>query len=343
MRNSTLRPRFMRRGLIGVTAALAAAALALTGCSSSGGGAEPTSSAGSEAEEQGPIPITVARGQVNIENSIIAEEQGFFEEVGLDITQAVSQGAAPTNSAIISGEFDVALTDAISAVRAISEGMPIVVVSGQKYASPDHPLESGVLLPPGSTVTDWADLEGKKVGIPDLGGLPQLTVMQAMRDNGLDPDSIEFVALPLPALAEAAAKGEVDAIFVFSVFYFGAVSNGFTPLGTGVSEFLPNSPQSVWIASRDFAEKNPVALERFREALQMANDYADANPDAVRAVYHENTELPVEFIDNVMVLAPLSIELPKDGWDLLIEVMVENGELPKALGYDEIVWEGARS
>ncbi|UOR01871.1 ABC transporter substrate-binding protein [Leucobacter allii] len=331
------RPRPSRRGLTGALALAAAAVLALGGCTASG----VSSDAGAEGSD-GPVSLTVARGQVNIENSLIADEQGFFEDEGLDVALEVSQGAAATNSAVISGEFDIALTDAIAATRAISEGMPIVVVSGQKYADPEHPLESGVLLPPGSPVTDWADLEGKKVGIPDLGGLPQLTVLRAMEENGLDADSVEFVALPLPALAEAAAKGEVDAIFVFSVFYFTATANGFTPLGTGVSEFLPDSPQSVWIASRQFAEENPETIERFRAALDAANAFGVENEDAVRAVYHENTEMPAEFIDNVMVLAPLSTELPQDGWELLIDVMVDNGELPEALEYDEIVWEGAR-
>lgn len=103
----------------------------------------------------------------------------------------------------------------------------------------------------------------------------------------------------------------------------------------------PDTQGSVWIASRDYAENNAEALDRFREALNTANEFGAANGDAVRAVYHENTELPAPFIDNVMVLAPLSVDLPQKGWDLLVKVMVENNELPAAISYDEIVWEGA--
>lgn len=325
-----------RRRVAAAVAGLAAAALILTGCSSGGGTAPATPET-----PEGPIAMTVARGQVNIENSIIAQEQGFFKDAGLEVTLEVSQGASATNSAVISGEFDVALTDATSASRAIAEGMPITVVSGQKYASPDHPVESGVLLPPGSPITGWKDLQGKKVGIPDLGGLPQLTVMQAMTENGLDPKSVEFVALPLPALAETAAKGEVAAIFVFSIFYAGPLGKGFTPLGTGVAEFLPNAPQSVWIASTEYVQKNGAAVEKFRKALDQANTFIKTNPDAVRKVYEENTQLPPAYIAN-MTIVPLSIELPRDGWELLLKVMKETGELSKALTYDEVVWEGAR-
>src|SRR5699024_5684287 len=151
-------------------------------------------------------------------------------------------------------------------------------------------------------------------------------------------------ALPisLPALAEAAATGEVDAVFLFSAFYFGAQSNGFTPLGTGVGEFLPNSPQSVWIASQEYAANNVEALERFREVLDTANALVEEDEETVRNIYHENTELPADFIDNVMVLAPLSSDLPQDGWERLVDVMVTHNELPEPLAYDEIVWDGAR-
>src|SRR5699024_9067578 len=326
------------KNLLQAAAAFSISALLLTGCSAS---ADNDAGATSETEE-GPISMTVARGQVNIENTILAEENGIFEDAGIIVDPQVSQGATATNSAVISGEFDVALTDATSATRAISEGMPITVVAGQKHADPEHPLESGVLLPPDSPISDWSDLEGKKVGIPDLGGLPQLTVQQAMTDQGLDPESVEFVALPLPALAEAAATGEVDAVFLFSAFYFGAQSNGFTPLGTGVGEFLPNSPQSVWIASQEYAANNVEALERFREVLDTANALVEEDEETVRNIYHENTELPADFIDNVMVLAPLSSDLPQDGWERLVDVMVTHNELPEPLAYDEIVWDGAR-
>lgn len=327
--NSTHQPRLSRRGLIAPASLVAVTVFALAGCSG--------------ASDAGTSSLDISRGQVNIENSIIAEQEGFFEDEGLDIEQHVSQGAAATNSAVISGEFDIALTEGTSAVRAISEGMPITIVAGQKHAGADHPHESGVLLPPDSPIESWSDLEGAKVGIPELGGLPYLTVVQAMVQNGLDAESIEFVPLPLPALAEAAANGEVDAIFVFSAFFANAISEGFEPLGTGVVEFLPDAPQSVWIARQDFAESNPETLEQFRAAIDTANQYGDANRDAVLDVYHEYTELPAEYIDNVMEIAPLSTDFPVEGLQLLIDVMSETGELADDVTVEDVAWEGAIS
>lgn len=338
-RKATRSGKYMARA----AAVLSIAALALTGCSSGTAPAEPGGAGEGSVEEQGPIAMTVSRGQVNIENVLLAEQEGFFTDAGLDVTMVVGQGAQAQNSAAISGEFQVGLTDSTSVVRAVAEGMPIVVVAGTKFADTEYDgeISDGLLVPPGSPVESWADLGGMKIGIPDLGGLPHLSSLAALEANGVDPSTVQFVNLPLPALPEAAAKGDVDAIFVFSAFYLGAQDNGFTPIGTGVREYLPNVPQSLWIASRDYAEKNPEAIKRFREALQTGSEFGNENPDAVRAIYHEYSELPAPFIDNKMVLEPLSIDIPLDGWETLLNQIKGLGEIPDDLSVQDIVWEGA--
>ena len=72
-------PRSGRKNLLQAAAAFSISALLLTGCSAS---ADNDAGATSETEE-GPISMTVARGQVNIENTILAEENGIFEDAGI--------------------------------------------------------------------------------------------------------------------------------------------------------------------------------------------------------------------------------------------------------------------
>lgn len=321
-------------------------ALGLTACGGAADGDAPGTAESSGTATKETLPLTVARGGVNIENAVLADEQGFFEEEGLDIgeMQLTGMGGAAANSAVISGEFDVAATDAVTAIRAAAEGMPIVAVAGTKSADPDYEGEvsDGIVVPPGSDIQDWADLEGKKIGVPELGGLPHMATITGLQANGVDLDTVEFVPLPTDALVEAAAKGQVDAVFTFSIFLLSAVDNGFTRVGTGVREYLPHAPQVLWIASEQFAQENPEALQRFHAAIERGTEYGNENPDAVRQAYHDHTELPPQFIDERMVLEPLDVEFNKDGWDNLLQVMKEEGDLPEDLTYEDIVWDGAR-
>ena len=339
------RPLRTLRGAALVTTAALMVSAALSGCSSSAPAANDSAAPDSNAPEE-LISVVVARGAVNLESAIIAQEQGFFEQEGLDVDLQVTGGGggAATNSALIAGEFDIAATDAVTAIRAINENMPIVVVAGTKSAKPDYEGEvsDGLIVPPGSTITSWKDLEGKKVGVPELGGLPYLTVVTALEENGVPLDSVEIVPVPMDALVAAAENGQVDAVFTFSIFMLSALDNGFTRVGTGVREFLPYAPQSLWVSTVEFAEKNPEALKRFRAALELGTEYGNENPDAVRKVYHENTQLPAPFIDNVMILEPLDVNFNPKGWDVLLKGMQQTGEVRDDLTVEDIVWEGAR-
>src|SRR5690625_4394961 len=259
-------------------AALLASSLVLAACGGSAASDDqPTPSdnapGGNQAtDEPGdqPIPLTIARGMVTIESIILAEEQGYRDEEGLDaeVVMTSGVGGAATNSALIAGEFDIAATDAVTAVRAINEGMPIVVVAGTKSAKPDYEsdVSDGLIVPPGSDITEWTDLDGRSVGVPELGGLPHLTVMTAFDELGIDPGNVDIVPIPMDALVPAAENGQVDAVFTFSVFMLNALNEGFTRVGTGVREYLPYAPQSLWVATKEFAEENPEALRQIGRA-----------------------------------------------------------------------------
>ncbi|WP_460774271.1 ABC transporter substrate-binding protein [Microbacterium sp. GXF7504] len=328
------------------TAMVTAAALSLTTIFAGCGTSAPAADTASQPAEDDVLSMTVARGAVTIENSILASEKGFWEEQGLDVDLQITggTGGASTNSALIAGEMDVAATDAVTAVRAINEGMPIIVVAGTKDANPNQEGEAsdGLIVPPGSPITDWKDLKGKKIGIPELGGLPHLTVVAALEENGIALDEVEFVPVPMDALTAAAQNGQVDAIFTFSIFLLQAVDQGFTRIGTGVREFLPYAPQVVWVATKEYAEQNPEALKRFLAGLALGTDFGNENPDEVRRVYRENTEYPAPFIDNVMQLDVLSVEFNKGGWDKMLKVMKTLGEVDEDLTFEDLVWEGAR-
>ena len=225
-----MEPRRISRPLgrfsaVGIAAALI---VGLTACAdSSVPGDEADASGGSEADS---LPVTISRGAVNIENILLAEQQGFLEEEGLDATMKVSGGAggAATNSALVAGEFDIGATDAVTAIRAINENIPILVVAGTKSAEPDHEgdVSDGLIVPPGSDIEDWTDLDGRRIGVPEIGGLPYLTVVTGLEQNGIGIDDVEIVPLPLDTLTAAAESGQVDAIFSFSVFMLTALDQG---------------------------------------------------------------------------------------------------------------------
>lgn len=317
------------------TIAVSAAAVALVGCS--------PEVAATDTEPGALTPVTVARNAGGFEATIFADTEGFFEKNGIDAT--IELGGDPTSqiASLVAGDVDIAMTGGPDIARAIAQGIPVRVIAGAKSADPDFDGEptDGLLLPPGSPITTWKDLEGKTVGIQGLGSLPQLVNNIALKENGVDPSTVNYVNLPVDTLAEAALSGTVDAILPFSVFFLSAVDAGFEKMGMGAREFLPGAPQIVWAASDKYIAENPEIIEAFRKSLDEGSQFAAANPDAVRDVYREHSKLPEEFIANRMVLEPLSVTMFPQAWEKMIQAQVDLGDLQKKLKVEDVILKGA--
>ncbi|TQL48399.1 NitT/TauT family transport system substrate-binding protein [Homoserinimonas aerilata] len=321
--------------------AVSAAAIALVGCSPDTASSDGGAGAGDGGAEI--TDIKVGRNPGGFEATILADTEGFFEKHGLKAE--ISLGGDPTTqiASLVSGDLDIAMTGGPDIARAVAQGIPVSVISGAKSAEPDFDGEptDGLLLPPGSPIKDWSDLEGKTVGIQGLGSLPQLVNNIALTENGVDPATVSYVNLPVDTLMEAAKSGTVDAILPFSVFFLNAVDQGFEKMGMGAREFLPGAPQIVWAASDSYIAANPGVIEAFVAAMDEASQFAGENPEAVRDVYREYSKFPEDFIANRMVLEPLTVVSYRDAWTKMLDAQFELGDLDHEVSVSDVLLDSA--
>lgn len=292
-----------RRRLAAIAGACALGA-ALTACGGDSSGTESSSSSSSaggsgSAAEGGTTAVTVVRSTgATFEGLYIAEEQGFFDEAGLDVT--INPGAPDTAQnvpIVIKGEAQFGMTDIGGITKAVAQGLPVQTVVQIQAAQADVPVTDGILVPADSDIQSPKDLAGKKVGIAALGGNIQMITMAAVRDDGGDPKAVQFVALPVASLQDAAEKGQVDAISSFAAFYDTAKAAGMRAVGTG-SNGMPGNPQSLIFSSTEWLADNAETATKFIEAFSKGLEYANENPDDIRAVDAEYTQMSAEDIAN---------------------------------------------
>ncbi len=292
--------RSHRRRLAALGAAIAAASLLLTACSPSGstGG---DSGSGEALDPDNPVQIRVIRsagGQ--FEPLMIAIEDGLFAEEGLEVTVEAGTGNPATLAPqLISGQIEFAMIDIASPIAAVSEGVPISLISVIQNHDPDLADSAGILVPPGSSITSVKDLEGKTIATNQLAGLPVVLTNLALEEAGVPLDSVNWVQLTPDALPDAAISGQADAILTFAAFFQGAIQNGFTFLEeTGAGAQLPQVTQVAWAASDKYIAENPEIVAAFLRANEKAQQYANENPDRVRDIDREMTQLPEAYIAN---------------------------------------------
>jgi len=331
------------RRYVAVGAAVAAAALALSGCASSASGT-PAGATTATLDPAHPVKISVIRsagGQ--FEPLEIGIQKGFYKDEGLDVSVKAGTGNPATLAPqLVSGQVQFAMIDIASPIAAVSQSVPIKLISVIQNDDPSIAPSAGLLVPPGSGITSVADLKGKTIATNQLAGLPVVSVNKALKSAGVPLDSVKWVQLTPDALVDAAQSHQADAILTFAAFFQGAIEKGFTLLdGTTARSTLPRVTQVAWGASDQYIAKNPAVVAAFVRANERAQEYANDHPDEVRAVDTKLTKLPADYIANRQI-QPFSGPFHVDVIQQTADAMLSQGFIKKKVDVaSQLLWSDA--
>ena len=285
-----------------VAAVATAALLGLTACgsgslSSSDETTAPASAPAAEgltAIEVGVIPI------VDVAPIYLGVQEGLFEAEGLDVTLTLAQGGAAIVPAVTSGQMDFGFSNITSMIVGRSKGLPVQMVAPGGSSTGDTQADfASVMTLPDSGIETTKDLEGKKIGVNALNNISDSTISEAVKQAGGDYESINFVEIPFPELSAQLAAGTVDAIAAVEPFVTIAKANGAVPVFSNYAEPVDDLTVAVYFASDEYVQKNPEIVEKFVRAIKASQEFAEANPDKVRAVLPTYTSLQPEVIEQL--------------------------------------------
>jgi putative hydroxymethylpyrimidine transport system substrate-binding protein len=213
---------------------------------------------------------------------LAAEDQGFYEEAGLDVTIQPPPDNSTTMRMLDGGQAEVGLSAITDVAFARGEGLGVVSVSNMTYSNnwglfslEDEPIVI-------------SELEGKTIGIyNDSWTAAMLPLM--LESGGLTMDDVQTVAATasvIPLLLE----GEIDV--ATEVTNLGGVE--ITTSGGGDPQVLlapevgaPDTPVWVYVASTSFAEENPEVVTAWLEATRRGAEWASDNVEDAVALFEE--------------------------------------------------------
>ncbi|UWX97821.1 ABC transporter substrate-binding protein [Arthrobacter zhaoxinii] len=305
----------------GVAAVLAAALFGVTGCS----GGSPSSETETEASgdlvpiEVGVIPI------VDVAPIYLGVEQGFFEDEGLELTLTPAQGGAAIVPAVTSGQMAFGFSNVTSMIVGKSKGLPIRMVAPGASTTGDVDADfASVMTLPGSGIEETADLAGKRVGVNTLNNISDSTISEAVKQAGGDYESIEFVEMQFPDMPAQLDAGNVDAIAAVEPFVTITEAQGAVPVFSNYAEPIKDLTVAVYFTSDQYAQENPETLDKFVRAMTASLEYADANPDEVRAVLPTYTSLEPDVIEQ-LTLPRYYGEINQDSLEEVMRISLDRG------------------
>ncbi len=243
--------------------ALVVGALTLTACGSGSDGDAAAAGTPDNVSEitVGALPVA------DYAPLFYAQEKGMFEAEGLDVTVQPIQGGANAVPALLNGSLSIAVTNWTSYVQALNQEIPVRAVLPAAQGAPGV---SGIAAPPGSDITEPADLNGKTIAVNNLRSIAELSARVSLEENGVDVASVKFTELPLPDMPAALAKGSVDAAWLVEPFLSGVTSKGGTVIVDPFAGELEGLPIGGWSTSEEFAQANPETLAKFSRAVTKA-------------------------------------------------------------------------
>lgn len=206
--------------------------------------------------------------------ALVAQEKGFFEEEGIEVT--INPGAGGENlTHLIGGQADFVVADITSAMFAFDQNDDLGVTA---VAAVHQNTMAGLMTLESSGITEPGDLPGHTLS--DAAGSVVLALFETYANlTKMDPATVEVQTAPPPDLPSLLAQGTVDVIGQFAVGEPLIENAAGEPAVTlPYSEYLTDLYGVVLFVRDETIEENPDLVRRFTSALMRGLEYALDNP-----------------------------------------------------------------
>jgi len=225
--------------------------------------------------------------------SIIAVENGFFEDEGLNVkTMRFSSGPACTE-ALIYGNAEFGTMGDTTGIITTSKGHPVKIICSHGGGENRH----RIVVSETSNIESIGDLEGKFIGVKK-GTSTHGGLLLFAEKNGLDLED-EIVDMQPSDQLTALAAGELDAIVASEPTPSLAIANGYghelATLGG-----LNNTYPILILVHTQFAKEHPETVVKMLRALISATDFIQNNLDEAANIQATITGLDADVVKTAM-------------------------------------------
>jgi NitT/TauT family transport system substrate-binding protein len=234
----------------------------------------------------------------------IAQEQGFYRKVGLDVELKGYPSGKEAADALSAGLVDVAMASEF-------------VVASRSFAEPDLRIlgsvafyrNKGVVGRRDRGISAPTDLKGKRIGVTSPSGAEySLNVFLAL--YGLTVQDVKLVRLSPKQIVESIGKGDIDAAITWDphvrTIEQALGANGVSFQGDGLDVYL------LLVTRQETATTASKAVARMFRALVLAEEWARAHPEEAKGYIATRFKLDPAYVESMWWRTQLAVTLPQE-------------------------------
>ena len=271
---------------------------------------------------------------------IVAVEQGFFADEGIDVEIVVPANPSDPIKLVAAGAVDVALTPQINLFIARDAGLPVIAI-GSLIGSP----LGGLLGLKGNGIASLSDLRGQRIGY-SLAPLEPILWRTMLASVGIEPGEYELINVGFNTVLSL-LSGQVDAIGAFRNFEVPqAKLEGYEPVFFPEEEYgIPQTEEIVIAANAERVREDAPKMRAFLVGLARGVAFTVEHPEeAFRsfvAVYPDlDDELNRRAYEITLPLYSNGARIGSEAeWDDLQKYLFDNGLIESSFPLAEICTE----
>jgi NitT/TauT family transport system substrate-binding protein len=303
------------------------------------------------AEERATVRWISPRGSLDVMddyNLWVPIEQGYFDELGLDVELIAGPGGNATASAtfVAEDQADVGYPSPGVLTSSIDSGVPVKsaweMISGQVF---------NFSLPEDSDITDVKQLEGKTMSVLTSGW--KVIVDPILVEVGVDPESIRYVESGAQ-WNQVVSQGRADAGLAWEGLRAQLAGQGLKLKYLLGSEFSEGPSNSYVVRAADLDDDNRKDVyARFFKGVVMGMTFAKVNPQAAAQITYRKLPDLAATLEPQLALESM-IELataygtteregngfgyhPEDAWENYIKNIAQLGQIKKVLPLEDVI------
>ena len=280
----------------------------------------------------------------------LAQERGWYQEVGLDVETIEMKGGATIIPAILGGSIQIGFSNVISIMLAQSAGLDIKIICNSHnggYTKKAGELggyatsTSGLLVLQDSGIRGPKDLEGKKIAVNAIKNIDWMAICEWMEKNNADPKKVIWVEIDFPKMIPALMGKKVDAVQAGEPQKTILRSQGATLLAHTLHDLRPGLIIASFVAKEDWVSKNPDQVQGFVSATAKGQDYLNTHSEERNKLYVQYAKTSPEIVRNITPPQWTS-KVDLEGMHFLIKLCQKHGLLIKSPDLENLIYKTAR-
>lgn len=207
----------------------------------------------------------------------VAKEKGYFDELGLNVEVIYARSVTGIQS-MLAGEIQATYTGCTEIMTSRKAGSDLVVIG----SSANYNIYTIASRP---NIKDAKQLVGKRVAVNQLGDTSHLSAQFALKQAGIDPNSVTYVQVGnTPARLAALEAGSVEAALQSAQNVSVVKKLGMHILIDLFAQKLPYCSSGVGV-SRAYLQSHFQTVEALMRGLGKGNAFVrEGNPNEVKAI-----------------------------------------------------------